>query len=73
MASLVGPETCLASLSKSYGTLSFKFINQKQPEQRELGSEFICQFGKHQIDRYGKGMRLWWWFGGGGGLVVGWL
>lgn len=36
------PETCLASLSKSYGTLSLKIYRKKN---RELGSEFICQFG----------------------------
>lgn len=58
-----GQRPVVASLSKSYGTLSFRFINQKQKQPKQNLAQSSCvSFGKHQIDR-SKGERREW--GGG--------
>lgn len=58
-----GQRPVVASLSKSYGTLSFRFINQKQKQPKlNLAQSSCVSFGKHQIDR-SKGERREWWGG----------
>lgn len=55
-----GQRPVVASLSKSYGTLSFRFINQKQKQPKQNLAQSSCvSFGKHQIDR-SKGERREW-------------
>lgn len=54
-----GQRPVVASLSKSYGTLSFRFINQKQKQPKtELGPKFMCQFWK--TPNRSKGERRVW-------------
>lgn len=52
-----GQRPVVASLSKSYGTLSFKFINQKQkqPKQNLAQSSCVSLENTKSIDRWGRG------------------
>lgn len=63
-----GQRPVVASLSKSYGTLSFRFINQKQKQPKQNLAQSSCvSFGKHQIDR-SKGDQEG--MVGGGGFIL---
>lgn len=56
-----GQRPVVASLSKSYGTLSFRFINQKQkqPKQNLAQSSCVSLENTKSIDRKGKGGNGW--------------
>lgn len=56
-----GQRPVVASISKSYGTLSFKFINQKQkqPKQNLAQSSCVSLENTKSIDRWGSRENGW--------------